>query len=98
MRHIKKSFGIEYLQTLVYMKSKSFVMTMSFLETGQRKHSDFYTALSAMLGVDVVCASTGRPVRAKAVRGASFTVEYRRTLPGGTRGSSLPIVGKSDLQ
>ena len=63
-----REIGTEYLQTLVYMKSKSFVMTMSFLETGQRKHSDFYTALSAMLGVDVVCASTGRPVRGKAVR------------------------------
>ena len=32
------------------------------------------------------------------MKGASFTVENRRTLPGGTRGPSPPIVGKSDLQ
>ena len=65
---IERSFGTEYLQPLVYMKSKSFVMTTSFLVAGQKKHSDFYTALSATLGVVVVCASTGRPVRGKAVR------------------------------
>ena len=68
MSRNRRSFGAEYLQSRDCMKSKSFVMITCFLVTGQKKHCDSYTALSAMLGVDVVCASTGRPGREKAVR------------------------------
>ena len=36
--------------------------------------------------------------RAREIEGASFTVECKRTLSGGTRGSSLRIIGKSEIE